>query len=453
MHENSPKKIPQNYKYQSLTEQKQQSAIQVSENDQSEIQEKKNISQKKDQINSESDVEIYQLNQKSVKNIKPLIIRSLFISFGAIYTGYILGSYSFVQPTMKYVLDNDSGYIDGLCNALVTIGTGIGSFLANYLLNQKVKKRRTCIIIADLIGLLACFLQMIPSLWFLMPGRLLGGIASGFNFLICPIYIKEFVPIEYLGTCISMYSNSVNIGVMFSYIVGFTLHEDVSKNVPFIWRLNLAFPILFLIIRFIAINMFYKLDTPAYYFEQNDQKSAKQAMLQTYDKESLQNAIQFYLDQMKQVEQTKVEMKQLLSPQYRKRFLMAMFSSASEALSGLMIFTAYSWMIYGNVVKSQNLNTALCVTQVIIQMLGTAILVIDLVPQSGVSCANAFMAFFNSIYSFGFPVLIDNGVPLWSGLSIIVICDVFLLLIFKFWVIETKGLTETQLNQIFSKVK
>lgn len=64
-----------------------------------------------------------------------------------------------------------------------------------------------------------------------------------------------------------MYSNSVNIGVMFSYIVGFTLNEDVSKNVPFIWRLNLAFPIIFLIIRFIAINVFYKLDTPAYYFE------------------------------------------------------------------------------------------------------------------------------------------------------------------------------------------
>lgn len=67
---------------------------------------------------------------------------------------------------------------------------------------------------------------MFPYLYFLLPGRFLGGITSGFNFLICPIYIKEFVPLEYLGTCISIYSNSVNIGVMLSYIVGLSLSDD-----------------------------------------------------------------------------------------------------------------------------------------------------------------------------------------------------------------------------------
>lgn len=102
---------------------------------------------------------------------------------------------------------------------------------------------------------------------------------SGFNFLICPIYIKEFVPMDWVGTCISIYSNSVNIGVMMAYLVGFSLSEDVKKNVPYIWRLNLAFPVVFIILRSLLILFIYKIDTPCFYLERKDEETAKLAML------------------------------------------------------------------------------------------------------------------------------------------------------------------------------
>lgn len=36
---------------------------------------------------------------------------------------------------MNLVLDDDSSYISGLCNALVTLGIATGSLISNYLLN------------------------------------------------------------------------------------------------------------------------------------------------------------------------------------------------------------------------------------------------------------------------------------------------------------------------------
>lgn len=44
----------------------------------------------------------------------------------------------------------------------------------------------------------------------------------------------------------------------------------------------MAFPIIFLIFRVIAVKLIYIKDTPAYYFEINDEKNARFALLETY---------------------------------------------------------------------------------------------------------------------------------------------------------------------------
>jgi len=66
---------------------------------------------------------------------------------------------------------------------------------------------------------------------------------------------------------------------MISYIVAFSLEWDPSKNVPVIWRLNLAFPIIFTVLRLILVGFVYKLDTPTSYLMHNDAENAKKAML------------------------------------------------------------------------------------------------------------------------------------------------------------------------------
>lgn len=52
---------------------------------------------------------------------------------------------------------------------------------------------------------------------------------------------------------------------MLSYLVGFSLSDDLEKNIPYIWRLNLGFPVIFCILRLIFIKFVYRIDTPAYY--------------------------------------------------------------------------------------------------------------------------------------------------------------------------------------------
>lgn len=79
------------------------------------------------------------------------------------------------------------------------------------------------------------------------------------------------MPCDWIGTCISIYSNCVNFGVMLSYLVGYSLNEEPEKNTPYIWRLNLTFPVIFLIFRSIIMLVKFNKDTPVYYIENNDE--------------------------------------------------------------------------------------------------------------------------------------------------------------------------------------
>lgn len=57
---------------------------------------------------------------------------------------------------MAHVLDNDSAYINGLCNGLLTFGIAIGSLSTYYLVHKVFKKRTNLIYFGDILGLLAC---------------------------------------------------------------------------------------------------------------------------------------------------------------------------------------------------------------------------------------------------------------------------------------------------------
>jgi len=59
---------------------------------------------------------------------------------------------------MKYVLDNDESYVDGLSNGLVSLGIAVGGIWANFLVNGSLKKRRSFIFVTDLLGALACII-------------------------------------------------------------------------------------------------------------------------------------------------------------------------------------------------------------------------------------------------------------------------------------------------------
>ncbi len=81
---------------------------------------------------------------------------------------------------MNYVLHTNSSYITGACNALVTIGIAIGSMASNHLLNNTLKKRRSFLLMTDIIGIISSTLQLFGFLPVILVGRLLGGISAYF---------------------------------------------------------------------------------------------------------------------------------------------------------------------------------------------------------------------------------------------------------------------------------
>jgi len=60
------------------------------------------------------------------------------------------------------------------------------------------------------------------------------------------------------------------------------------------------------------------------------------------------------------------------------------------------------------------------------------------------SCSNSGMAVFNAIYAFVFAILINNY-AMWYTLLTLAVCDLFVIFVYKFWVIETKDITEEKL--------
>jgi MFS family permease len=122
------------------------------------------------------------------------------MSLGLFVFGFNQGIFNVLKLTLLQ-LHGFSGAIQlalyrGVMTASNPIGGLIGNLFSHYFL-KKVGKIRHVAIITDAVSTAMVFLECgSNNLWVIIVGRLFLGICGGINTAICPIYTREFSPIE-----------------------------------------------------------------------------------------------------------------------------------------------------------------------------------------------------------------------------------------------------------------
>lgn len=84
------------------------------------------------------------------------------------------------------------------------------------------------------------------------------GFMLGISTAIIPVYINSIAPPTLVGKLGTFNQVMQTLGVVFSYIGGSIL-DSKDKDDEIRWRLYLGFPIVFFILRIIAMQMIYRL--------------------------------------------------------------------------------------------------------------------------------------------------------------------------------------------------
>ncbi|OQV10459.1 hypothetical protein CLAIMM_14453 [Cladophialophora immunda] len=253
----------------------------------------------------------------------------LYVTFGAVFYGYdsacttsVLGYTSFLE-----YFNLDSTTIGAMGSAYYA-GAVVG-MASNWYLPNKYGRIRT-IQIGCVASLLAASMQTgAHSYGVFVAGRVIGGMASGLMFVVCPAMASEIAPPKMRGRIGGLYSVSVNGAYCFTEWIGlgfYFIKGDVS------WRLLLGCQLIPGVLMF-AFS-FMMPESPRYlaYVGRYDEALAvlKKMHGSTHDDT-------FYIRD------------NLAKASYRKRFLLVFWYAIACMLSGVIVIQNYQVILYTNV--------------------------------------------------------------------------------------------------------
>ncbi|KAL4484398.1 hypothetical protein ABPG74_019575 [Tetrahymena malaccensis] len=250
-----------------------------------------------------------QIEEQQHKSSFRLLARVQSVCAGAIYQGYAMSEMLF---TGAYILSMNgidiyddelpdkpesvkARYITLLIGPIICVSGFIISYFTP-LFTTKFE-RRQCMILSDLIFLLATALTQIPSLYAFMIARLLMGITCGIDLMITPLYIREVSPDNMASKTGSLFQANVFVGVIVGFLTSIPMKsfESNDQEIGNSWRFVFAFPAFFSIWRLTVLKIFYKIDTPYYYFRNNDLSKGREALEQIFKPKYILELEQQYL--------------------------------------------------------------------------------------------------------------------------------------------------------------
>lgn len=147
----------------------------------------------------------------------------LFITFVAAFagilfgydTGVISGAILFIAKEFQL-----SPQMNGIVVSSVLFGAFFGAIFSGRLADHFGRKRM--LIIDALIFIIGTTLTSItPTIFLLIVGRVIVGIAIGISSYIAPLYISEIAPAKHRGALVSLNQLAITIGILISYIIDY----------------------------------------------------------------------------------------------------------------------------------------------------------------------------------------------------------------------------------------
>ncbi|EAR82492.1 MFS transporter (macronuclear) [Tetrahymena thermophila SB210] len=235
-----------------------------------------------------------------------LFLRVQSVCAGAIYQGYTMAELLF---TGAYILSKsgidifdmsdpskpeteNAHYMPLLIGPIICVSGFIVSYFIP-LFTTKIE-RRQCMIISDLIFLIATIFTQLPTWELFMISRLLMGITCAIDLVVTPLYIREISPDNMAGKTGCIFQANIFIGAILAFLLQIPVDEFSSNDQPIgnKWRIVFVFPAILSIIRIISILVFYKIDTPYHYYRKGNQDQGKQALQQIYQEKYVHHFVQ-----------------------------------------------------------------------------------------------------------------------------------------------------------------
>jgi SP family galactose:H+ symporter-like MFS transporter len=143
-------------------------------------------------------------------------------------TGVISGAILFIRQDFAL-----SDFTVEIVVSAVLLGALLGAAVGGDLADR-FGRRKLIILAAVIFAVAAIGTAVVPSVLFLILGRILVGVAIGIASIIAPLYISEVAPPDLRGSLVSLNQLAITVGIVVSYLVDFSL-SDIQG-----WRYMLA---------------------------------------------------------------------------------------------------------------------------------------------------------------------------------------------------------------------
>ena len=253
----------------------------------------------------------------------PLLYSIAFTSsLGSMAWGYNISIFNALRVYLQTTVfpDASSSSISLLASSL-TVGAAVGSFQAGKLVNTY--GRLNTLIWSDILGIIGCLFSMVQYLPFVMIGRFIGGILIGLNGVVISLYNVEMVPVHLKGIMSSISMTLQAVGILLSLAAGFLVPENgVSSG---LWRILLGLPLVFHGVRAVVFRYILNFETPLFLVMQDREQEAKEVLEQIYTDNIEKHYQKVVKDKNAVAAHGNPTMMDMLSPKYRKAFLVVIF--------------------------------------------------------------------------------------------------------------------------------
>ena len=276
---------------------------------------------------------------------KILYLMAFSSSLGSLAWGYNLSSFNALGVFLQVnVFPGASDFSISLIASLLTLGAAGGSVYAGRLLSMfgRLKALRY----TDMLGIFATFLCMFQSLFLMILGKIIIGVIIGINGVTISLYNVEMAPIPMKGIMTSVSMTLLALGVTFGLMSQLAVPDLVEGKDSQVWRVLMGVPIIFHAGRLAIFTHILDFDTPLYLTLQNKTSEAREVLEKIYTRDVDLQLQRVLRDKEAITAGGSLKFADLLTPKYRRAFLVSLFIMASIQLCGFsQVFVFFNTFI------------------------------------------------------------------------------------------------------------
>ena len=289
--------------------------------------------------------------EAQTKKISILTI-TLVASLGGFLFGFDMAVVSGVLPLLQKQFDL-SAFQEGWFVSSALVGCIVGVAVSGEL-TDRIGRKKPLLISAVLFLLSALGCATMPSLFWIIASRFIGGIGIGLASNVVPLYISEIAPARSRGRLITYYQFALTLGILVAYLtnagmLNYSLGDAGTGAGWFalattteVWRSMLGLGVLPAII--FLLGLFLVPESPRWLFQHGRITEGKNILAAM----GMENEAEKEASAVSEQGDDKVSYKELFSPRWRKALLIGLLLPLFSQFSGINAIIYYGPSILNN---------------------------------------------------------------------------------------------------------